>query len=213
MVIKMKIKQKICFLFLMLPALLLSGCYSDTVDSFSNFTIQVPIYFHSDHYNKTVPDTSLDFVNLNNYSEYTANKEKIDRALVYQFNYCIDTLVLEDNTPYDPTLHKVQFEFIRFYLVFAKYNGMGGYMPDYSKAKYLLGEYIDVDVKDYFRTPKHIIQVDDDLGSIISQTIKENPQFYIVSEYSREAHQTGSEKLFPFVRGRYDLVIRLEVKI
>lgn len=206
-------KYKILSYLLPLAAVILGGCYSDTVDSFSNFTVQVPIYFHSDHFDKAAPDTSLDFVNLNDYSEYTDNKAKIDRALVYQFNYCIDSLVIDEGVVYDPAVHTIQFDFIRFYLVFAKGNGFGGYTPDYAKAKYLLGEYLNVDVRDYFRTPKHIIEIGDDLGSVISQTLKENPQFFIVSEYSREKNQTGEFRYFPFVRGRYDLVIRLKVKI
>jgi hypothetical protein len=159
--------------------------------------------------------------------------------MILQFNYWIDSLVYKDkngNTftfdPNNPALPEVEFEFIRFYLHFAKpkaeWLGMdisdeetwdsSRYEFDYTAGSgpYLLGEFRDVNIKPYYRRADHIIQVKDDVAKIISDAINNRPVFYIITEYSPlkdQNVQTEPKRYFPFVAARYDMIIRFEIEL
>jgi hypothetical protein len=197
-----------------------SGCYTDAVDNLSTFTFQLPLLFHSYHWDKASPDTSVDFTNLNDYKEYRDNKERINKAQILHFNYWIDSLVMQNNVPFDPEVHTddVIFPFIRFYLQFARYTGgdpsnPNSYEPDPNEPMYLLGEYLDVNVAEYYRNPEYILDVSEETAMILSDAVKNRPQFYIITHYSKVVGQTEPKRYFPYVAARYDMVIRFDVDL
>lgn len=230
----MKKKNIIIFTsFILFAGLFLSGCFTDTIDAFSKFQFQLVIPFHSTHKEKAAPDTSVDFSNLNKYKEYKDNKDRIKKALILQFNYWLDSLVFRTKEgkvmsfdKNDPNMPDIKFNFIKFYLRFADLksipvNGDPLDSANYrfstsDPTNYLLGEFKNVSVKDYFRQAYHIINVDDAVAQVISDAVKNRPQFYIITEYSPLADQsTGTEpkRYFPYVAARYDLVIKFEVEL
>ena len=108
--------------------------------------------------------------------------------------------------PGDPPIDQVEFDTIRYYLFFKH---------DPLRIKYLLGEFRNVKVKDYFRIP-HVIQVSDAVSKVLETAAKaENRQeFYTTAEYSRAVGQpVGTKRKFPYIDSRFDLVIRLELKL
>lgn len=209
--------MKKIYLLLALLILLVS-CYQDTVDTLSSFKIQIPIYFHSDSFDKAIPDTSSDFSNLNEYETYRDNKDRVKRAEVYQFNYWIDSLILENGQPYNPDEDSLVIDKLTFYLVFAQpltpdlnSTNPDDFMPDPMGKKYVLGEYENVNINQYWRNPEHIIDVPDDVALTISTTLKEKPYFYIITETGTINGQPQME--FPFIRSRFDLIVRLDVEL
>ena len=213
----MKIKLAILFLSLFI----LSSCIQDTINKFETFTVQLPVFFKTDHDNKVAPDTSIDFTNLYQYQEYNDNKGKIDAAEVYQLNYRIDSLILENNVPFDPAKDDLEFDSVSFMLKFARPKpGASEYStnpddfePDPSSKLFILGELKNVKVKDYYRTAYNIIEVPEENAYAISESLKKTPYFYIYTQYSYVKGKYPENSIFPFVRAKYDLVIRLKVKL
>ncbi len=180
----------------MLP-LLFSGCYSDTMDTLSNYTIQIPLNFTPKWRDRQAPDTSIDYTNLNNYKEYQDNKNKIKSSRLHQFAYWIDSIQVGQG---DPLPEQVEFEFVRYWLFY--------YEGGVSK-KYLLGEFKNVKVKDYYRIP-HIIPVPDEVAVLAENITKKNPpDFYTIAEYGKIT--SGGSGRFPYIDSRFDLVIQLKV--
>lgn len=200
---------------------LFSSCVTDTINKFETFTVQIPIYFKADHVGKGIPDTSLDFTNLYKYDEYNSNKNKINKAEIYQLNYRIDSLIKEDSTVYNPNIDDLEFEFVSFKLKFAKPKpGKNEYSldsadfeKDDTEPLYILGEYQNVKVKDFYKKAKNIIQVPEANAKAISDLLKTRPYFYIEAQYSKLKGQDKPKIKFPFIRARYDLVVRLEIKL
>lgn len=175
----------------------LSGCYTDTIDAVSKYNIQLPLYFMAKWREKHAPDTSIDYTNLNTYKEYRDNKEKIKSSSFYQFAYWIDSVRVG---PGDPPPDSVQFEYVRYYLF---YND-GGIVK-----KYLLGEFKNVRVKDYYRIP-HVIPVPDEVAKVAEAITKKNPpDFYTIAEYGKIT--SGGSGYFPHIDSRFDVVVRFQL--
>lgn len=210
----------------------LTACYTDTVDSFSSFRVQFPLFFHSNFFDKAAPDTSISFVNLYTYKEYEENKKRIDQAEIYQFNYRVDSLILDNNKPYDPFTDNIVFEFIRFYVQFAVprtpeiaarmatlppndpyFKDSANWMPDPNSEISLLGEFTNVNVAEYYMTSKQIQKVEEKVTEIITEIAKNRPQFYIVTMYSKVVGQTEPKRKFPLIYAYYDMFLRLKVNI
>ena len=219
-------KKIIILIVAIVSGLSMWGCYTNTIDSLSTFKFQLPIYFYSNWLNRSAPDTSWDFTNLNNYPEYRDNKEKIRTSEILSFNYWIDSLVMDGGKPFDPNdpnQEDVEFEFIKFYLHFAVLksnppnpgdpNDPDNYELDPSTPDYLLGVFTNVSVKRYYRNPEYILEVPTDVAMIISEALKEKPQFFIKSIYSKTIGQTEPKRFFPLINARYDLVIRFDVEL
>ena len=151
----------IVFTALLFSGAFFGGCYTDTIDSLSTFTFQLAIPFHSTHYEKAAPDTSYDFTNLNAYKEYRDNRERIKKAMILEFNYWVDSIVMRNadpdlpDIPYDPEIHgdTISFEFVKFYLRFAKLKPGAGdplsddsthWMMDPNEKNHLLGEFYEI---------------------------------------------------------------------
>ncbi len=112
--------MKIKILISIILVMFLNSCIQDTITKFETFTVQVPVFFKSDHIDKASPDTSIDFTNLYEYKEYNDNKGRIDAAEIFQINYRIDSLVLENGKVFDPKTDNLEFDYISFRLKFAK---------------------------------------------------------------------------------------------
>lgn len=201
-------------------ALIFNSCVTDTIDSLSEFTFQVPVLFVTDYFDRTSPDTSIDFTHLMKYDAYKENKDKIAEAIVYQLNYRIDSLVMENGIPFGPNSPDIVFDRISFKLQFGKSRfgntyslNPNDYIPDPDSPIYELGEFINVSVREYYRRSDHILQVPGSTASVISKTLKTVPYFYIITEYSRIKGQITDKVFFPFISSKFDVVIRLKVKL
>jgi len=205
-------KKKILLLLAFAVGISMWGCYTNTIDSLSTFKFQLPIYFYSNWENKAAPDTSWDYTDLEDYPEYNDNKDKIQVAELISFNYWLDSLITDDGVPFDPTdpdAPEIEFDFIEFYLVFADEFGN----RDPNAPEYLLGKFTNVNAKTYWRNPAHILEVPSDVAKIASVAIKDYPQFYIKSVYSKTKGQTEPYRYFPLIHARFDIVIRFEVSL
>lgn len=202
--------------------LFLASCITQTVTDFEYFTVQIPILFNSEFKNRESPDTSRDFSNLFSYSEYRDNKDKIDAAYIFQFNYRIDSLVMVNGVPFNPNTDDLYFDDIKFSLQFAKTKYQGGniyskdsvdFEPDPASPVYVLGEFTDVNVKDFYKKAYHILTLDEPTAKIISNTLKITPYFFIYTQYSKIRGQTTDKVVFPYIASKYDVVVRLKVKL
>jgi hypothetical protein len=213
--------KKYRLILLLLLPIILNSCYNDTLNSLSSFKLQVPINFRSNFYNKAAPDSTFNFANLSIYKEFNDNVDRIKNAQIYQLTYWIDSLQLENKIPFNPKKDSLEFEFIRFYLTFAipkpghtaAEADSSAWMPDPDSPSYLIGEFNNVNISEYYRTPKKIISISEDVAAILSQAVKNKPQFYLLSEYGKTKGQKVPVRYFPLIFARYDLVIRLDVGI
>jgi hypothetical protein len=203
-----------------ISSLTVNSCVVDTVDSLSEFTFQIPVNFGADYLDRTSPDTSFDFSHLLKYDAYRENKDKISEALVYQLNYRIDSLVLEDGVPFGPGCNDLVFESIAYKLQFGKSlfgntnsTNPNEYIPDPDSPIYELGEFVNVSVREFYRRSDHILEVPGSTASVISETLKRKPYFYIITEYSKIVGQTEETVSFPFINSKFDVIIRLKVKL
>lgn len=205
-------------IFIFVALIFLSSCYTETIEELSSFKVQVPVYFYSESYGKASPDTSVDFSNLNEYDTYRDNKDRVKKAEVYQFNYWMDSLILEGGKVYNPEEDDIVIDRLVFYLQFAL--PVGGnpnstnpddFIPDPESEIYVLGEYENVNVAEYWRNPEFIKSIDEDVAVLISETLKDKPYFYLFTESGRVNGQT--ETVFPYIKSRFDLVIRLDVEL
>lgn len=192
----------------------------DSVDSLSEFTFQIPVNFGADYLDRTSPDTSIDFSHLLKYDAYRENKDEITEAIIYQLNYRIDSLVLQDGVPFGPNSPDLVFDRIAYKLQFGKSRfgntystNPNDYIPDPDSPIYELGEFVNVSVREYYRRSDHILEVPGSTASVISETLKKKPYFYIITEYSKIKGQTEDKVHFPFINSKFDVVIRLKVKL
>jgi hypothetical protein len=207
------------YVFIIL-SVLISGCYSDTVNNLSTFSLQLPIFFSGPFTNRSAPDTSVDFTNLYKYPEYEDNREKISKAEILQMNYRIDSLIFEDGTIFDPLNDNLEFDFIRYSFQFAKpKNGdiystnPDDFIPDPDEPKIQLGEFLNVKIQDYYKQAKYIMDLPETSAKIISEGLKVRPYFFVYTEYSKVKGQTVDEFGFKLIEAKFDVVLRLEVKL
>lgn len=214
-----KINTKASFLLL---ALFMVSCYTRTIDDLSEFTVQIPIYFYDNAQDRKVPNISLDFTNLYKYDEYKKNKDRIDRAIIYQFSYWIDTLVHpETKKPFNPKTDEMIFNKITYKMVFIKPIDPSNYEsqnpadfivnPDYEP--FIIKEFNNAKVTDFYKNPKNIVEISEIEAMKISDALKKNPYFFIVSEYTKYQGQVVDTAYFPLLHIRADLIVRLTVKL
>lgn len=169
---------------------------------------------------KFIPDTSRVFANLNDYEEFRKNKGRLDGAEIVQFNYWIDSLVYANKVPFDPLRDTLVIENVRFYLVFARPK-MGvtnprdssDFEPDSTLPTFLLGEFKNVNVADFYRTPYHIYIVSTEISQVLTEVVRNRPYFYLISEYGRVKGQATPKKYFSLINVRFDVVIRFVVSL
>lgn len=200
--------------------MVLNSCFTDVADSIQNFRFQLPLYFYMNYVDKSIPDTSRVFANLNEYEEFRKNKERLDGAEIVQFNYWIDSLVYANKVPFDPSKDTLVIENVRFYLVFARPK-MGianprdslDFEPDSTLPTFLLGEFKNIDVADFYRKPHHIYVVSTEISQVLTEVIRNRPYFYLISEYGKVKGQTTPKKYFSLINVRFDVVIRFVVSL
>lgn len=206
----------------LLAAIFLTSCYTRTIDDLSEFTVQIPVYFYDNSQKRKVPSISTDFTNLYKYEEFKKNKDRINRAIIYQFSYWIDTLVHpETNKPFNPATDEMVFDKISYKLVFVKPINPNNYESknpddfiinsDYEP--FVIKEFTSAKVNDFYKNPKNIIKIDEIEAKKISDALKKNPYFFIISEYSKYQGQVVDTAYFPLLNIRTDLVIRLTVRL
>lgn len=200
--------------------LILCACSTDFIDSVQNFRFQIPFYFYVNYFDKSIPDTSMVFANLNNYEEFTKNKSRLEKAEIVQFNYWIDSLVYGNGKPFDPKADTLVIENVRFLLVFAKPKpgiinpkDTSNFEPDTTLPTFLLGEFYNVDVSDFYRKPHHIYLISTEISQVLTEVVRNRPYFYLFSEYGKVKGQTTPKKYFSLIFVRFDIVIRFTVSI
>ncbi|MCX7908760.1 MAG: hypothetical protein N2560_04495 [Ignavibacteria bacterium] len=207
-------------LFVVLIVLLFVSCNTDFIGSVQNFRFQIPFYFYVNYYDKSIPDTSRIFANLNEYEEFTKNKSRLEQAEIVQFNYWIDSLVFGNNQPFDPNKDTLIIENVKFLLVFAKPKAnvvnprdTNDFEPDTSLPTFLLGEFNQVDVSDFYRKPHHIYVISTEISQVLTEVVRNRPYFYLISEYGKVIGQTSPKKYFSLIFVRFDVVIRFTLSI
>ncbi|MGE5479888.1 MAG: hypothetical protein ACM3U1_05620 [Chloroflexota bacterium] len=197
----------------------ITGCYTDAVENFTEFSFQLPLEFDIKYENKYIPRYSVDFANLYEYQAYKDNRDQIAKAEVFQMNYWIDSIVYEGGIPFNPGIDTLAFEYVRYSIQFAKPLGdpqsldSTQFIPDPDYPPIVLGEFKDVRVSDFYRKPHHIIEMADSTSKVISMSLKERPYYYLITEYSAARGQTEPERFFPLIKAHFDLVIRFVVKV
>ena len=217
----MKILKNI--LLIAFSSILLTSCYTKTVDDFSEFTVQIPINFYDKSTDRRVPDVGLNFSNLYQYEEYESNKNRIDRAEVYQFSIWIDSLVLPGNPPkpFVPNVDEIIFDHVRYTIVFAKPKIPGNdhslnedeFEIDNTLQPFTLADFFNVSVSEYYKNPEHIYSVPQEQAIVISDLLKTRPYFFVLAEYSKYQNQPADTIIFPYSEYRGDLVVRLKIKL
>ncbi len=199
---------------------LLISCSTDFINSVQNFRFQIPFYFYVNYFDKSIPDTSRIFANLNEYKEFTKNKSRLEKAEIIQFNYWIDSLVFGNNQPFDPQKDTLVIENVKFTLVFARPKAgvsnprdTSDFEPDTSLPSFLLGKFLHVDVSDFYRKPHHIYLINTEISQVLTEVVKHRPYFYLMSEYGKVRGQTTAKKYFSLIFVRFDVVIRFTVTL
>lgn len=188
------------FILMSFSPVFISGCYTDTIDDFSKFNVQIPIHFIQKWRDKAITSVSIDSTNLNNYKEYTENKDKIVSAHFYQIGYWIDSVRV---APGDPPIDKITFDSVKYYLYY--YDNL-----NVKSQEYLIASYYNVKVKDYYRIP-HIVSVSDSVALLLEDVAKNHPIFYTVAKYSFPT--SGGSGRFPYVDSRIDVDLRLNLEL
>jgi hypothetical protein len=157
---------------------------------------------------------------LNEYEEFTKNKSRLEKAEIVQFNYWVDSLVYGNNKPFIPKKDTLVIENVRFYLVFAKPKpnitnpkDTNDFEPDTTLPTFLLGEFNEVDVTDFYRKPHHIYVISTEISQVLTEVVRSRPYFYLISEYGKVRGQTTPKKYFSLIFVRFDVVIRFTVSI
>lgn len=145
------------------------------VNNITELNFQIPLDFYSRYNDRVLPDSSIEYTDLNDYSEYAENRENIEDAEFLHFNYWISELDLVDTLD----LEEVELERIAFYIQFLNASG-----TPISGERYLLGEYNDVVVADYIKTARHIEPIEGAVGEQISKAVQQYPRFNIITNYT-----------------------------
>ena len=210
----------ITMLFLM--AVVFPSCYTDTVEDFGHYTFQLPIYFYDKSVDRVCPSISSDFTNLYDYPEYRSNEDRISSSEMFQFAYWLDTLVLPiTNKPFDPKTDELIFDKVTYTIRFAKplspelkySSNPEDFVIDNTYEPFLIGEFINVKVSEYYRSPRHIITFPEERAKIIAKILKNTPYFFVVSEYTKYQNQPEDKVYFPYLEARCDLVIRFTIDL
>lgn len=171
----MKNLKSLIFTLIVITGLLsFNSCDVTNID---DIAIQMTFNFDPLLEDEPVPDSSVDFTNLNTYQEYRENKDQIENVTLLHFNYSISNIETEET---GIILDSLVFKSVNFYLIPATING--NRVPG---ERYKLAEVKNLRVSDYYKTAKHIITVSDEVGTALAKHIKNGqPYFIFVTEYS-----------------------------
>ena len=221
-------KKKILILSSLLAlVVLISSCYQSAVDSFSEWTFQIIVEFKPDYIGRHFPCDNLEYNNLNQFEEYKANKDKIKSADIVQFNYWVDSLQIVKGVPFNYNTDVCTFDSIRYSLVFAKLkSGYTDstktdsiyYQPNYERGEFEIAKYPlpgeqNVNAKEYWRNPSHIVSVSEERAQVISEILKYSPSYYIRTQYGNCTYNGSTINNISFIKAHFDLAIRFTVKL
>jgi hypothetical protein len=150
------------------------------------FVIQLPITSDMDH--KGNQDTTIRYDNLLEYPEYLENRDRINRMMLFQSSFFVEEI--------SPAEINEEFNSIKFYLETGGKN-------------YLIAEYLDVSVKDFFRLPQ-VDQVEDDVAEEISESLLNDPEFTTIAVFDRKSNDAA---LFENIHSKFVMVIRIELDL
>jgi len=208
------------FAVVVFMSLLLTSCYTDVINSFQNFRFQIPFYFYLNYIDKSIPDTSRIFVNLNNYDEFLKHRDELASAEIVQFNYWVDSLVFSNNVAFDPERDSLIIENVRFVLIFARPKSgivnpkdSSDFEEDTTLPRFVLGEFYNLDIRDFYRQPHHIKIISNEISQVLTEVVRSRPYFYLSSEYGKVLGQTTAKKYFSLVNVRIDIVIRFTISL
>jgi hypothetical protein len=209
------------YFIICLLGLFLTSCFQDTIDSFDSLYVQYPISSRKKHFNRAAPSADTEFKNLHEFKEYRDNESKIKKSEFVQFTYWIDNLVTPSNLPFDSVRDKdLAFEYVRFYIQIAKCMGANDesldpndFIPDPAHPRILLAEYIRPKVIDFYKTPKNIISLPDNMAKVLDSLLRLKPYYFLTDEYGKVVGQTTESVRFPYIESRYDLVIRYDISL
>ena len=208
------------FAVVVFMSLLLTSCYTDVINSFQNFRFQIPFYFYLNYIDKSIPDTSRIFVNLNNYDEFLKHRDELTSAEIVQFNYWVDSLVFSNNVAFDPERDSLIIENVRFVLIFARPKSgivnpkdSSDFEEDTTLPRFVLGEFYNLDIRDFYRQPHHIKIISNEISQVLTEVVRSRPYFYLSSEYGKVLGQTTAKKYFSLVNVRIDIVIRFTISL
>lgn len=215
----MKISRK-KFAVIIFISFALTSCYTDVINSFQNFRFQIPFYFYLNYIDKSIPDTSRIFVNLNNYDEFLKHRDELASAEIVQFNYWVDSLVFSNNVAFDPERDSLIIENVRFVLIFARPKSgivnpkdSSDFEEDTTLPRFVLGEFYNLDIRDFYRQPHHIKIISNEISQVLTEVVRSRPYFYLSSEYGKVLGQTTAKKYFSLVNVRIDIVIRFTISL
>jgi len=215
----MKISRK-KFAVIIFISFALTSCYTDVINSFQNFRFQIPFYFYLNYIDKSIPDTSRIFVNLNNYDEFLKHRDELASAEIVQFNYWVDSLVFSNNVAFDPERDSLIIENVRFVLIFARPKSgivnpkdSSDFEEDKTLPRFVLGEFYNLDIRDFYRQPHHIKIISNEISQVLTEVVRSRPYFYLSSEYGKVLGQTTAKKYFSLVNVRIDIVIRFTISL
>ena len=198
----------------------LTSCYTDVINSFQNFRFQIPFYFYLNYIDKSIPDTSRIFVNLNNYDEFLKHRDELASAEIVQFNYWVDSLVFSNNVAFDPERDSLIIENVRFVLIFARPKSgivnpkdSSDFEEDTTLPRFVLGEFYNLDIRDFYRQPHHIKIISNEISQVLTEVVRSRPYFYLSSEYGKVLGQSTAKKYFSLVNVRIDIVIRFTISL
>ncbi|MFA6571256.1 MAG: hypothetical protein WCT77_08465 [Bacteroidota bacterium] len=164
----------------------ISGCYTDTIDNLSEFTLQVPI---------TVPmfqrgnsDTTFSNENLNKYAEYTNNKERVKRLHLYQSSFWLDSIA--------PFNSSEVFQKIEYYFII-------------DSVQYLIARFNNLSVSSFFKIPQ-IYQVPDDIAEQVSAALLQNEVFRTMLVTTRTP---GNNTNYSLIQSSLVMSLRMDVKL
>lgn len=176
--------------------------------------------FYVNYFDKSIPDTSQQFANLESYEEFVKNKSKLSRAEIVQFNYWIDSLIFSNGKPFDPASDSLVIEKVKIYFVFAKPKvgvfspvDSNDFEPDTTLPQFILGEFNNINIAEYYRKPHHIFTVSTEISQVLSEVVRNRPYFYLISEYGKVKGDINSRVFFRLIFVRFDIVIRFIVNI
>lgn len=215
----MKISRK-KFAVIIFISFALTSCYTDVINSFQNFRFQIPFYFYLNYIDKSIPDTSRIFVNLNNYDEFLKHRDELASAEIVQFNYWVDSLVFSNNVAFDPERDSLIIENVRFVLIFARPKSgivnpkdSSDFEEDTTLPRFVLGEFYNLVIRDFYRQPHHIKIISNEISQVLTEVVRSRPYFYLSSEYGKVLGQTTAKKYFSLVNVRIDIVIRFTISL
>lgn len=185
-----------------------------SVDSLETFSFQYTVNFEDVREYEDVPDTSSDRTDLNDYSEYRDNKDKIVKSEILHFNFWIDSLIYDRGDSlisFDPARNvgkkAITFDFVKFWITFD------------NEEYFELATFEDIDIKDYYRNPFHINEISSETRKAVLDKLKNNPVFYTKSQFSiinieDTGLSTRSDTLtVPLLKYKTDCVLRFEVDL